>query len=384
MKKKLAILIYSLASGGAERQVSILLKELNDIFDITLVLMNDTIFYDIPKDTKIIYLERSDPNESGIKKLLKLPLLGWRYKKILQDNHTDISLSFMTRPNYVNIFSKLFGSKIKTIISERSHFSMQYSYPTLQSYINKKLVRLYNYADLIVTNSKGNARDLLENFSIKAKIKTIYNLIDIKKIETLQKEEISIKKEKFTFVTIGRLDSGKNHKLLINAMQGIDANLWIIGEGKLRNDLEEYIDALNLQEKVFLLGRQENPYKILSKANCFVFGSNHEGFPNVLLEALACGLPIISTDCKSGPREIIAPKTNINDFLEDEVEFAEYGILVPVNNSKQLSNAMIKLFKNHSLYDKYTQQSIIRSNEYRKEVIVEKFVKEVMEIKCVE
>jgi len=80
VKKKIAILIYSLASGGAERQVSILLKELREEFNITLVLMNGTIFYEVPKEVKIIFLEKSKANENGFIKLLKLPILGWKYK----------------------------------------------------------------------------------------------------------------------------------------------------------------------------------------------------------------------------------------------------------------------------------------------------------------
>jgi N-acetylgalactosamine-N,N'-diacetylbacillosaminyl-diphospho-undecaprenol 4-alpha-N-acetylgalactosaminyltransferase len=83
-RKNISILIYSLASGGAERQVSTLINKLKNKYHIVLVLMNDTIFYDIPADTKIIYLEKSNGNENGIKKLLKLPYLGWKYNKILK------------------------------------------------------------------------------------------------------------------------------------------------------------------------------------------------------------------------------------------------------------------------------------------------------------
>jgi len=206
MKKNLFILIYSLASGGAERVVSILLNELKDKYNITLVLMNDTIFYDIPKNLQIIYLENSNQNESRIKKLLKLPLLAWKYKKI---NKSDISLSFMNRPNYVNIIAKLMGMKRG--------------------------------------NSKGNAKDLTNNFNIK-KVDIIYN------------------PDGFIFVTVGRLDNGKNHELIIKAMQDIDAKLYIIGEGELKNNLELTIKSLELKDKVFLLGRQENPYKYLAKS----------------------------------------------------------------------------------------------------------------------
>ena len=111
MKKKLSILTYSLASGGAERVVSILLEALKDDFDIHLVLMNDTIFYTIPKGIKVAYLEQSDARESGVLKLLKLPYLAFKYKRFCQKNEIAISLSFMNRPNYINTMAKLLGVK---------------------------------------------------------------------------------------------------------------------------------------------------------------------------------------------------------------------------------------------------------------------------------
>ncbi len=94
VKKKVSILIYSLASGGAERVVSILLNELKDTFDITLVLMNETIFYDIPEDINIIFLDKSNPLENGIYKLLKLPLLGYKDKKLCKKLDIDVFIVY--------------------------------------------------------------------------------------------------------------------------------------------------------------------------------------------------------------------------------------------------------------------------------------------------
>ncbi len=378
MKTKISILIYSLASGGAERQVSILLESLQDKYDLTLVLMNDTIFYTIPKDIKVVYLEKSKPVENGFKKLIKLPFLGWKYKKILKKNNIDISFSFMTRPNYINIFSKLFGSKVKTIISERSHFSLQYSYNNLQSFINKILVKLYNYADMVIANSKGNAQDLRLSFNICTKIQTICNAIDIQKIDILQSGAINVKTKKFVFVTIGRLDVGKNHQMIIDAMKSVDAMLWIIGDGELKNNLELIIDNLKLKDRVKLLGRQKNPYKFLSKADCFVFASNHEGFPNVLLEALACGLPVISTDCKSGPREILSPSSDIWVQLQNDIELAKYGILTPVGSTLKLKEAMKLIMNDNELRPKYKKQSKQRAEDFK----IEKIIKQYEKILC--
>jgi N-acetylgalactosamine-N,N'-diacetylbacillosaminyl-diphospho-undecaprenol 4-alpha-N-acetylgalactosaminyltransferase len=119
-KQKLSILIYSLSGGGAERVVSILTDTLNQYYDITLILMNDTIFYEIPQNIKIIYLEKSNPKESGLLKLFKLPYLAYKYAFICKKNNIQISLSFMNRANYINIISKFFINKSNILISERA------------------------------------------------------------------------------------------------------------------------------------------------------------------------------------------------------------------------------------------------------------------------
>ena len=178
MKKKLSILIYSLSNGGAERVVSILLNQFKEKYDMTLYLMNDIIFYEIPKDVKIVYLEKSNPNESPIKKFIKLILLAIKYKKI---NNSDISLSFMNRPNYINILAKIFGMKSKVIISERAMPSLQHS-NGLQGKVNRFLIKnLYKYSDVITANSLGNSKDLIENFCCK-KVVTMNNIFDTIKI----------------------------------------------------------------------------------------------------------------------------------------------------------------------------------------------------------
>jgi N-acetylgalactosamine-N,N'-diacetylbacillosaminyl-diphospho-undecaprenol 4-alpha-N-acetylgalactosaminyltransferase len=369
VKKKLSILIYSLASGGAERVVSILLYELKDKYNITLFLMNDTIFYEIPKEIKVVYLENSDPRESGIKKLLKLPLLAWRYKKL---NSAEVSLSFMNRPNYISTLAKIFGMRSKVVISERAMPSLQHK-SSLQGFINRTLIKyLYKSADVITANSKGNTHDLQNSFGCK-NVVTINNPFDLEKIETYSREEVDFRDEKFTFITVGRVDSGKNHKLLVEAIKDIDAKLYIIGDGELRSAIEEQIRELNLNNKVILLGRQSNPYKYLAKADCFVFSSLYEGFPNVLLEALASGLPVISSDCKSGPREILAPESDVKFQLKDEIEFAEYGILVALNSVEKLKEAMNKMMASEDLRNRYKEKAQQRARDFDVKKIIKQY-----------
>ena len=283
MKKRLSICIYSLASGGAERVVSILLDELKDEFDITLVLMNNTIFYHLPQDVDLVYIENSKPFENGFLKLLKLPLLALKYKKICKDKQIDISFSFMNRPNYINILSNMFGNKIKIIISERIAPSQEYKTNSIKDMVSRFLIKyLYPKADVIIPNSLGIKLDLINDFDIpSSKINVIHNPINLEKVYKLSKEIIDYDFSRFTFITIGRLQNQKNHKLMISSfadVKNINSQLLIIGSGELESSLKNQICNLGLENRVFLLGNQENPYKYLSKADCFVFSSDYEGF----------------------------------------------------------------------------------------------------------
>ncbi len=377
MKKPLAILIYSLAAGGAERVVVMLAKELCKSYDITLVLMNRTIFYKVPDCVHIIYLENSKATESSIKKFLKLPLLGWRYKNLLRKRNIRTSISFMNRPNYINIFAKLFGSRSETIISERVAPLGEYGTLSVKDIINRTLIKiLYPKAKKIVPNSLLIKDELSRFFHIpNHKMQTIYNPIYLEMIEKVKNEPITLKKDKFTFITIARLERQKNHTLLIESFykSGLDAQLWIIGEGYLKEELKAIISKYSLQDRVLLLGYQKNPYKFLDKADCFVLSSNYEGFPNALMEALACALPTISTDCTSGPREILAPKSNYMEKTKS-VEMAQFGILVSINDPNQMANAMQTIYKNESLRLKYKKLALTRAKEFKLESIVKDWI----------
>ena len=368
-QQPLSILIYSLASGGAERVVSILINKLYQKFDITLFLINDTIFYNLPSEIKIVYLEKSNPNESGIQKLLKLPFLAWKYKKL---NKSSTSLSFMYRPNYINALAKLFGMKSVVITSERSFPSAQKN-QGLQGKINLLLIKwLYKKATYTITNALASKYDLNINFKLK-NVTTVYNPFDLNQISKQAKEAINIRMDGFCFISIGRLEPGKNHELMIKSMIPISAKLFIIGEGLLKEKLQTTIKKYHLEHKVFLLGRQKNPFRYLAKANCFLFTSNYEGFPNVLVEALACGLPVISTDCLSGPREILAPNSNIHKQIKDTIQLAEYGILTPIHNKKRLIEAMNIMITDHTLRKNYSKNAIKRASDFDADKIINQY-----------
>lgn len=345
-KKKLAILTYSLGSGGAEKVVSNLLLELQDKYEIVLFLMNNTIFYDIPNNVKVEYLDNSIGEEKSYLKFIKLFSLSKKFAHLSKKHKIDCSLSFMNRPNFINIISKYFGNDSKIIISERTTPTMQHSIG-IQGYVNKLLIKiLYKKADLVTANSIGNTNDLINNFGIK-NVVTINNSFNFETIIKNSQENIELFNDKLVFVTVGRLDEGKNHELLIDTFINIDAYLYIIGDGNLKNYLQNKIKKLNLQDRIFLIGIDKNPYKYISKSDAFIFSSKFEGFPNVLVEAQICDKPIISFDCNSGPREILDSKLL---YKNESFEVFDSGILVLKNEVKYFEKALHYFFINKNLF----------------------------------
>lgn len=373
---RISIIIYSLGGGGAERVVSQIIPYLdNKNVEVFLVLMNSTMKYEFEMSNNPYYLENSNPNEFGLLKFIKIPLLAFKYHLFLRNNKIDLSLAFLTRPSFISIISKIFNPRTKVIISERSCPSKQYGYRNLQSYLNALLIRkLYPKANLIISNSKGNADDLIQNFGIPENLlKTIYNPVDLVKINSVDPVEYFYEKDYFNLISVGRLDNGKNHVMMIKSMKYLKSyniRLYIFGIGELFEKLSKLIVDLQLTGKVFLMGFVPNPYKYMKGADLFVFSSNHEGFPNVVLEAMTCNLPVISTNCASGPREIL--EAQIAYDCEDNV-MTQYGILVPLNNQEKFAEAILEMVNNKCFYNSCKLNLKKRVRDFDSEKILEEF-----------
>ncbi|WP_096021038.1 glycosyltransferase [Campylobacter lanienae] len=367
--KKLSLFIYSMAGGGAERVVSNLLNELVKRYEVHLILMNSTISYKIPHESKIHYLENSKPFENGFLKFAKLPFLALKYKKLCDEIGIDLHFVWMNRPCYVAALARIFGDKRPLVFNECSTPSVLYSNDSLKSKISKFLIRyLYPKADFIYPNSLGNLSDLRDNFGIdEKKMRVLYNAIDLEYIKAKSDEPIEFKGE--FFLSVGRLDSGKNHELLIKAyskLKNCDKSLIILGEGVLRQRLEGLIKELNLENRVFLLGFDSNPYKYMAKCYAFVFVSLFEGFSNALIEALACGKLVISSDHKSGARELIGEN--------------KWGYLVPVRDENATQIAMQKAIDEPDFVKYYEKNAIIRAREFDKTIISKNLINELEDI----
>lgn len=351
--QKLAVFIYSLGSGGAERVVATLLPLLNMKFEVHIIVMNEKISYRLDNCT-LHFLEQSKTNENPFLKFIKLPFLALKYKKLCKNLGIDVEFVFLNRPNYIALLARIFGSKTRLIINECTTPSVMYANNNFTALANKFLIRcLYPYADLILTNAKGNFEDLVQNFNIKPeKCELLYNAIDLENIEQKAKEQITLQ-DKF-ILSVGRLDKGKNHSLLIRAYARLktEIKLVILGEGMLQKDLEALIEDLNLKEKVLLLGFDENPYKYMSKCEFFAFASLFEGFSNVLLESLACGCAVVCTEHKSGAKELFG-----ND---------EFGLLVEVGNENSMFNGLKTMLEDENLRKAYKKKAKDRASEFDK------------------
>jgi len=366
------LLINELGTGGAERIILYLIKYLPKIdpkinFYLFLLEKVDTT-YPIPKNVKIIYGSKKEPPH--IIKFLNLPLLAIKLKSVLKDYNINQALSFLNRANYVNIISKKLGSHHKCIISERNTASLVYDPKSLLGNINRYLIKkLYPGSDKIIAISGGVKTDLIENFNIpEEKVVVIYNPIDVNTIKSRSTEKIqhpwlddeSIK----TIISVGRLEKQKNHALLIKAFRKVatrfpETRLLIIGEGGEREKLDQLITELMLEKYVELAGVHDNPFAYLSKADLFVLSSDFEGFGNVILEAMACHCPVISTDCRSGPNEII---TN-----------GKSGILVPVGDSDAMSDAIVSLLQNKPHSDSLAFNAQKRVLDFNVDIILKQF-----------
>ena len=316
---KLFILIPSLEKGGIERSMSRLSRGLLDRgWDVSIISekpSKESISY-FDERVKLLSLGSSFINQNSniIFTIFKNIFYYFKIKKYIKKYSPDVLLAVKNIP--VSIFLKIILiNKFKLIIREA--VNPNYSSITQRSLLSRIFVNnlkklLYPKADNIIAKSEGVKQSLVKNFNLdSSKIQTIYNPSADEKILSLAKEDIDrdLISNRPLIVSIGRLTKQKDHITLLKAFNkihsNIDCNLYIIGEGSERRNLEKFIKNNNIDNKVKLLGYQDNPWKFLSKSNLFVLPSIWEGFGNVIVESMLIGIPVISSDCPSGPREIL-------------------------------------------------------------------------------
>ena len=359
--KKIAVFLINLRGGGAERVVSYLLNEGHKEFEFHLILFNKEIEYSLPKSENIKIFELGKCLGSKYLSILAIPYLAYKLKKYLIKNDVQTILSLLNRPNIISCYLKKRGWKGKVIISERADSVAYYNSLYFGPLIIGLIKKYYPYADVVTVISKGISHSL-KKLGI-SNCKVIYNPIPISQTSYKSRPP----NQPFTFINIARLEKQKNHVLLLKAfaeLKNENCKLVILGQGRLLGSLKNLSAELGIYEKVQFTGFQSNIKSYLKNADCFVFSSDFEGLGNVLIEALNAGLPIISTDCPHGPREILAPHTDERLLIQDHIELGLYGLLTPVRNIRFLAEGMKTMMTDEFLRDKYRKLATERASDF--------------------
>jgi glycosyltransferase involved in cell wall biosynthesis len=345
-QEKVAFFLPSLEGGGAERVVVNLIKEFvkREIkVELVLAIAKGPYLNELPKEVRIIDLKSS-------RAIFSIPKLI----TYLREEKPDIFISSLSHANLVSIISKKISrSKTKLFLREDNTLSLVfYNSKSFKTKVIPFLMKiLYPYADLVIAVSNGVKDDLKKFAKLpENKIKVIYNPIITQDIFIKAKEPVDhpwfAPNSPPVILGVGRLTKQKDFPTLLKAFalvrKEIDSRLVILGEGEERKNLEKLAKELGIEGYLWMPGFVDNPYKYMSKASVFVLSSIYEGLPTVLIEALALGCQVVSTDCKSGPREI----------LDD----GKSGKLVPAGNYKEMAHAIkeILTYNIHYNIDKST------------------------------
>ena len=381
--RKLLIIVPSISYlGGLESVANTTVNVLKDNYDISLVYFYKTENeLAIDENIKKICLDTPYSNNllTQITTMFKRTKLLKKFKK---NNNINISLSIGKTASISNALSKC-NDKILTSIHSSGDISNNFIMKKLDKYIYNKSVK-------IICVCKGLANELKNTIKINdKKIYVLYNPFDISTIQDKSAEFCNEIKGTPALFSFGRIDKWKNYEMQIYALEKLlrtypNAVLNILGDGDNKENLRTLANKLNLTKNVNFISKTTNPFKYLQKSDVFISTSQFEGFCNTIVEAFICKIPVISTDCKVGPRENIAPNSSIFDTANN-VEFHENGILIPTmydNDSTEEKNkkinilctAITSLLKDKDLQKKYKNNGYKRAIEldisnYKKEII---------------
>jgi glycosyltransferase involved in cell wall biosynthesis len=348
---RIACIGYFEGSGGAERQLlmlaSYLAEKNNEVY--VIALSSNIICFEYSKRIKLVDLAK-DECKNKTKIISRFKLL----RKKLYEIEPDITVHFWYQSVY---FASLMDRKKigKIVFSERGDPGDK-EYAGLLGIIRRLTIHCVSG---FVFQSDG-ARDFFGK-KVRDRSIVIHNPVSV------PQDQISepCKNRDNIIVTVGRLHPQKNHKLLIEAFQEVSFDfpnyeLLIYGEGEKRKELQELIEKIGLTNKVFLMGTRKDIYNAIYPASIFVLSSDFEGMPNVLMEAMALGVPCISTDCKpGGARELI--KNEIN------------GLIVPINDKLALEKAIRRMLEDPAFAERLAEKAQDITSTHSKNEIFQKW-----------
>ena len=410
-KIKIALITPSLAKGGLEKVVVEAANVLKKEYDITLIVM-DNFRTDYPYDGKVLRLDIGLENRGLFSRAFNLFMGMWKLRKLKKEHRFDLVISHGELASLPNILSG--GSKNIVVVHENRFAALK----DLQGKMVNRIIKyLYSFKSVykVVTVSEGIRESFIEILELAPdKILSIYNPYDIDEIKNLSTEKLELYSSLFEYPVLtmtGRLTMQKGQWYLIRVFKALkktnpDLKLLILGIGEMKDELiglsenlgfktydleseKQYDDSFD----VYFLGFQSNPFKFVKSSRLFAMTSLWEGFGNTIVEAMACAVPVISSDCPSGPGEIICPEVKKKGSVLSGANYDGSGVLMPVfenvfvgaevplSKSEVLwVDTLHDLLNNDEQLADYAQKGLVRAEDFRTEVIMLEWKKLIDEV----
>ena len=377
-RTKVLFLLHSLAGGGAERGALNVLKLLDgakyERF-LGVVLKEGPLLDEIPPDIELV----QSPSAKLASILSWAPIPAGRgslqsalkIRRIVKSINPDIVVSVLpvvSLPTYLALLAYP-RRPFKWIIREENNTEATMKNVASKGIKRSLLLRwvrmAYSAADHISATSQGVRQGLIDMFGIRPQdVSVIYHALDVVGTHNEAGKRVSIPwPEEKVIVAVGRLTEQKAFDTLIRTFaivrKSISARLMILGRGELKEQLEALSRELGVQDSVDFMGFVANPWSYMSRSDVFVLSSRWEGFARVIIEAMASGVPVISTDCDYGPGEIITSEKN--------------GILVPVDDVEQMASAICQVLEDREMAESLIQEGLHRASDFDSEKICSQY-----------
>jgi glycosyltransferase involved in cell wall biosynthesis len=360
-KKSVLFVRPSMGYGGADKVTLNILQNLDrERFIPFLALMRaeGENMSMIPNDVEVF-----DLKASRLWYMLK-PL-----KQLLKEKTFDIVYSTSGGTNIPLLMIPAKLRKSSTVVVSERTILLQTQKSKFKSILMLTLKRwLYPRADFVTAVSKGIAEEIVRMIGVdKRKVQVVNNPIVTKELISKMNETVThqfFSNDKPSILMVGRLVPQKNYPMMFRALKklepGLDAHLFILGKGPIEADLKKLAQEYEIANQITFMGYNDNPFKYMSKCSVFVLSSNHEGMPGVLIQAMACGAACVSTDCHTGPA----------DLIEDGIN----GRLVKTDDDSALTSVLMELIKNRTQARKLGQQAQQSVDKYHMQAGINSYI----------
>ena len=345
-RESVALILPNTLAGGAQRAILNVFNNLDKRKDIEvhLIILNDLQSNSHGVQSIPVSREAQNIHILPHKRVLRS---YFSLRRTIKANNITCCLTTITHVNvFILLMNKVFPLRCPLVIRETNVLSKKYGIRYKRSLWYQIHRLAYNSADAIVMQSLDMEKDMHSLYQL-TDIPTfvINNPVDINRVQAKARQTTQKDYNDKYIISLGHLTFQKNHDLLLASLSSLPVHCVIVGDGPERARLESLTRDLNLEDKVSFTGFKSNPYPLLANAQAIVLTSHFEGFPNVLVEAMALGTPIVANNCKGGINEIVSGECGL---------ISDYNC--PVSLNRSIETALTKQ------WDKKKIQSLARAN----------------------